>query len=183
MMEIEVPFFPARPVRPLRPGRRTVWTLVFLVAAACLLDVLQSSAPGIEAQRVRFECMRAGGFVGYFIGSLVLRPLLSDIGGENKEVDLCLSLEKGGFTASVTDYFYPGEAGFCTACRVQSARFFGLSLDFPVFIRNSLFIPAGLCYTENRPPQAVYRFAEARSTARSLLRWARRRAGGMRVSS
>ena len=64
----------------LRPGRRTVWTLVFLVAAACLLDVLQSSAPGIEAQRVRFECMRAGGFVGYFIGSLVLRPLLSDIG-------------------------------------------------------------------------------------------------------
>ena len=47
--------------------------------------------------------------------------------------------------------------------RVQSARFCGLSLDFPVFIRNSLFIPAGLCYTENRPPQAVYRFAEERS--------------------
>ena len=63
-------------------------------------------------------------------------------------------IESAGFANYFVDH---------TACRVQSARFCGLSLDFPVFIRNSLFIPAGLCYTENRPPQAVYRFAKERS--------------------
>lgn len=35
-----------------------------------------------------------------------------DFGGESKEVDIYLGFEKGGFSATLTDYFYPGEGGF-----------------------------------------------------------------------
>lgn len=35
-----------------------------------------------------------------------------DFGGDSKEVDIYLGFEKGGFSATLTDYFYPGEGGF-----------------------------------------------------------------------
>lgn len=36
----------------------------------------------------------------------------TDFSAENKEVDLALSFEKSGFSAVLTDYFYPGEGGY-----------------------------------------------------------------------
>ncbi len=36
----------------------------------------------------------------------------TDFSGDNKEVDLALSFEKGGFNAALTDYFYPGNGGY-----------------------------------------------------------------------
>ena len=66
----------------------------------------------------------------------------TDFSGENKEVDLCLSLEKGGFTASLTDYFYPGEGGFfcwdkdetCHQLELGLGYDFGAKTNVPIAI-------------------------------------------------
>ena len=63
-----------------RPSAKALWRLAFLVSTACLLQVMQTHAPGIGAATHRFNIMAAGGATGYVIMTRALAPLLSDIG-------------------------------------------------------------------------------------------------------
>ena len=64
----------------IRPGVKSLWRLALLVSTACLVQVMESHAPGIAAARVRINATNAGGIVGYLIMTKAVAPLLSDIG-------------------------------------------------------------------------------------------------------
>ena len=61
--------------------RRSPWFVVFLLAAACLLQVAQAHAPGISAALERVNLANAGGAVGYLAMTRCLSPLISDFAG------------------------------------------------------------------------------------------------------
>ena len=63
-----------------RGRRRFAWRAAILVSASCLLQAMQSHAPGIEAAMKKFNIMAAGGAAGYLVMGKCLAPLLSDIG-------------------------------------------------------------------------------------------------------
>ena len=63
-----------------RPWRRTLWATLFLLCAACLMQVAQGHAPGISALLDRINVANAGGAVGYLVMSRLMTPLLSDVG-------------------------------------------------------------------------------------------------------
>ena len=66
--------------KPFRPGMRALWTGCFLVAASCLMNILEPHAPGISALRDRFNYMNEGGVVGFLLAGKILKPLVSDVG-------------------------------------------------------------------------------------------------------
>ncbi len=63
-----------------RPGRRSLWFGLFLLCAACLMQVAQSRAPGISALLEKINLANAGGALGYLLMTRLLSPLLSDFG-------------------------------------------------------------------------------------------------------
>lgn len=54
----------------------------------------------------------------------------TDFSGENKEVDIALAFDKGGFNATLTDYFYPGAAPFFTWDKEETCHQIELSLAY-----------------------------------------------------
>ena len=66
--------------RKMRPGRRELWFSLFLLCAACLMQVAQKHAPGIQSLLARLNLANAGGALGYLIMDDLLSPLLSDFG-------------------------------------------------------------------------------------------------------
>lgn len=66
--------------RRMRPGRRGAWFTLFLVCAACLMQVAQGHAPGIQAFLGRINLANAGGAFGYLIMTRFLSRFLSDFG-------------------------------------------------------------------------------------------------------
>ncbi len=63
-----------------RPGRRSLWFGLFLLCAACLMQVAQSHAPGISSLLEQINLANAGGALGYLLMTRLLSPLLSDFG-------------------------------------------------------------------------------------------------------
>ncbi len=63
-----------------RPGRRSLWFMLFLLCAACLMQVAQHHAPGISALLEKINLANAGGALGYLLMTRLLSPLLSDFG-------------------------------------------------------------------------------------------------------
>ncbi|MBQ6136187.1 MAG: DNA translocase FtsK 4TM domain-containing protein, partial [Kiritimatiellae bacterium] len=66
--------------RRMRPGRRELWSSLFLLCAACLMQVAQRHAPGIAALLAGLNLANAGGALGYLLMTRLLSPLLSDFG-------------------------------------------------------------------------------------------------------
>ncbi len=67
---------------------RIVWTLLFIVCAACLAQTVQGHAPGIVALLDNLNLSNAGGAIGYLLMTRGLAPLLSDFGAS--VIVLCL---------------------------------------------------------------------------------------------
>ncbi len=63
-----------------RPGRRSLWFMLFLLCAACLMQVTQHHAPGISAVLEKINLANAGGALGYLLMTRLMTPLLSDFG-------------------------------------------------------------------------------------------------------
>ena len=61
-------------------GGRALWFIAFLVATACLVQVLGGHANGVPALAERVNAANAGGAVGYLLMTRLLTPLLSDFG-------------------------------------------------------------------------------------------------------
>ncbi len=61
-------------------GGRALWFVAFLVATACLVQVLGGHANGVPALAERVNAANAGGAVGYLLMTRLLTPLLSDFG-------------------------------------------------------------------------------------------------------
>ena len=59
---------------------RVVWTLLFIVCAACLAQTVQGHAPGIAALLHTLNLSNAGGIIGYLLMTRGLASLLSDFG-------------------------------------------------------------------------------------------------------
>ena len=64
----------------LRSVWRPIWTLVFLLASACLLQVFGQHAPGVRSVGASLNVPHAGGAVGYLLMTRLLAPLISDFG-------------------------------------------------------------------------------------------------------
>lgn len=54
----------------------------------------------------------------------------TDFDGANKEVDVTLAFDKGGFNATLTDYYYPGEGLFFTWDKDETCHQLELSLAY-----------------------------------------------------
>jgi len=59
---------------------RLLWSIVFVSAAACLLQVIGNHANGVSAAAERMNIPNAGGAVGYLVMTRLLSPLVSDFG-------------------------------------------------------------------------------------------------------
>lgn len=59
---------------------RIAWTFLFIVCAACLIQIVQSRAPGIAALLESLNLPNAGGYIGYLLVTRCLASLLSDFG-------------------------------------------------------------------------------------------------------
>lgn len=66
--------------RRMRPGRRELWFTVFVVASACLVQMLEGHAAGVDTLMRRNNYANAGGAVGYLVMEKFLTPLLSGFG-------------------------------------------------------------------------------------------------------
>ena len=64
----------------IRPGRRAAWLAVFMFSAACLVQIAQPHAAGIDAFVDKLNLANAGGAVGYLVATRLMSPLLSDFG-------------------------------------------------------------------------------------------------------
>ena len=62
------------------PLRRTLWSLAFISAVSCLLQVVGTHDNPISGFADRFNVPNAGGCVGYLLMTRCLSPLLSDFG-------------------------------------------------------------------------------------------------------
>lgn len=61
-------------------GRRELWLTIFVIALACLIQLLAQHLPLINHKVEALNLQAAGGILGYFIVSRALTPLLSDFG-------------------------------------------------------------------------------------------------------
>ncbi len=61
-------------------GRRELWLAIFVIALACLIQLLAQHLPLINHKVEALNLQAAGGILGYFIVSRALAPLLSDFG-------------------------------------------------------------------------------------------------------
>ena len=59
---------------------RLVWSVVFVSAASCVLQVIGKHANGVSAAAERLNIPNAGGAVGYLAMTRLFSPLLSDFG-------------------------------------------------------------------------------------------------------
>lgn len=66
--------------RKISGGRRWWWFTIFLICASCLMQVVQTRAPGMAALLDNLNAPNAGGFFGYYLMAKFLVPLLSDFG-------------------------------------------------------------------------------------------------------
>lgn len=66
--------------RRLHAGMRKLWLIACTVCAACLVQVLQKHAPGLDALLETLNLSDAGGVVGHLLMTRLLSPLLSDFG-------------------------------------------------------------------------------------------------------
>ena len=64
----------------LHTGKRKLWLLVFIAAAACLLESTAADLPGVERILVRVNTETAGGIVGYLLMKRFLIPLIGGFG-------------------------------------------------------------------------------------------------------
>ena len=63
-----------------RPLRRGLWSLAFLSAISCLLQVVGGHANAVSACSAHLNIPNAGGCIGYLLMTRCLSPLLSDFG-------------------------------------------------------------------------------------------------------
>ena len=86
--------------------RRTLWLLLLLSACACLMQVAQSHAPGIQAALSRINTANAGGVVGYLVMTRLLSPLISDFGASVLMIIVALvSFVAGIGLSNIADFF------------------------------------------------------------------------------
>ena len=64
----------------LRPGCRSLWSLLFLLSVACLLQVFGAHPNVISSTVTRLNLQNAGGWIGYLLVTRLLAPLVSDFG-------------------------------------------------------------------------------------------------------
>ena len=64
----------------LKPTVKTLWFLLFLAFSSCLVQIMESHAPGVMWAKDKLNLQAAGGFVGYIVMQKAVAPLLSDIG-------------------------------------------------------------------------------------------------------
>jgi hypothetical protein len=66
--------------RRLSPGFRKLWLGLFLSSAACLVQLLQNRAPGLDALLASLNLSNAGGAIGYLLMTRFLAPLIGHFG-------------------------------------------------------------------------------------------------------
>ena len=66
--------------RRLHSGMRKLWLLALGASVACLMQMAQGNAPGIDSLLASLNISCAGGVVGYLIMTRFLSPLIGDFG-------------------------------------------------------------------------------------------------------